>query len=751
MHPIARTKLLTTLGSLILVASCSSGGDAREEASGRASGTASAASQLSAGDTIQADALTSSSSPNPHLENNGTTLGFFDVGTWFCYANVDLTGVSALDLRMASANTGGVFTVRVDGSTGAEIARYTVATATGEWNTWETRTVPIAATSGVHQLCLRGEANYGILNLDWLSLATAAPPPATVGAATPFVSYEAESGTVGGGAAVVALTSAPTTQYSSPEVEASGHAYVRLAGAGQYVEWVNGTGKAITFIDVRASIPDAPAGGGTTAPLDLYVDGAFRQTLTLSSKQSWGYEGNEHYNNESQNPADGNPRTFWDDVHAFITGEPVASGSTIRLVKSAANTAAFTSIDVVDLEAPPAPAARPANSLSIADYGAVPINSGVDNSTAIQSCINAAQAQVKSVWIPDGTFYVRTVSGLNARGITIEGAGMWYSTIRRNMQLPNVNGAGQPQPLGAIFNLTSCTVRNFALDSNAVSRAQIDGCGGAMDTTGTNWLADGIWTEHTMSGFWASGTGGTVQNCRLASIWADGCNINNVSNGGTVGNDLTVRNNFVRGTGDDAIAINSVNYNGSQTYTPMANAKILNKTSIAPWGGKGVAIYGGSGHVVQNNYMSDTARYIGLGVGKFGVNGSDLQSATVTGNAVVRCGGNAYNQQQPALHIGNGGDGQQVGTVANANLSQNTILDALYNGVAFSTASGIQLQNNTITRPGMNGIVISPPYYPAPSGSATITSNTVTGLKAGYAPFINNSSGFSASVSGNSW
>ena len=67
----------------------------------------------------------------------------------------------------------------------------------------------------------------------------------------------------------------------------------------------------------------------------------------------------------------------------------------------------------------------------------------------------------------------------------------------RKVPLPN------PTPLGAIFNLDSCTVRDFALDSNALSRAPIDGDGGAMDTTGTNWLAERIWTQHTMSGFWA--------------------------------------------------------------------------------------------------------------------------------------------------------------------------------------------------------------------------------------------------------
>jgi len=580
----------------------------------------------------------------------------------------------------------------------------------------------------------------------------------TVGATTPFVSYEAEMGALGGGAAIVSvsLASPPTTQFSSPELESSGHAYVRLNQTGQYVEWVNNTGKNITAIDVRASIPDAAMGGGSTATLDLLVNGTLRQTLTLSSQQSWGYEGNDHYNSESQNPADGNPRTFFDDVHTFFAGAAVAPGETIRLQKNAANTAAFYHVDVIDLEAPPPPLPRTANSLSItADCGAVANDRNVDNSSALQTCIDDARTQGRSLWIPEGTFYMKSAGGLRATGITIEGAGMWYSTIYRNMPLPNVNGSGQPQPLGAIFNLTSCTVRNFALDSNAISRAQIDGCGGGMDTTGTNWVADGIWTQHTMSGFWASGTGGIVKNCRLTSIWADGCNVNNVSNGGTVGNDLTVQNNFVRGTGDDAIAINSVDYNGDppnrQTYTPMANIKVLNNTSIAMWGGKGVAIYGGSGHLVQNNYMSDTARYIGLGVGKFGVNGSNLTSATVTGNTVVRCGGNAYVQQQPALHVGNGGDGHETGTVAGATVSNNLVIDALYNGVGFSSSNGILYQNNTINHPGLDGIVIAPPFYPAPTGSATVRDNKVINLNAGRTAYKNLSSGYSATLSGNNW
>ena len=411
----------------------------------------------------------------------------------------------------------------------------------------------------------------------------AAPAAAPAGATVPFTVYEAEAGATGGGATVTALTSAPATQYSSAALEASGHSYVHLGGTGSSVRWTNTTGAPISFLNVRASIPDSASGGGTTATLDLYVNGVFRQALNLNSRQTWVYEGNGNYNtSDNQNPADGDPRVFWDEAHTFVTGAPIPAGATFSLQKDAANSASSYDVDSVDVENPPAPLPQPANSISITSCGAVsdsnPTNGAadsqsVDSRAAIQSCINQAQSQGKVLWIPQGTFYVKGTAGLTAQGITIAGAGLWYSTVYRDVPVPNST------PLAALFDVTSCTVRNFHIDANAVSRSTIGGDGGAMDTTGTNWVADGIWTQHTMSGFWASGTGGTVRNSRLTAIWADGINVNNVSLGADTGNDLTVTDNFVRGTGDDAIAVNSVHYNtngdGSQTfYNPMTDITV---------------------------------------------------------------------------------------------------------------------------------------------------------------------------------
>jgi hypothetical protein len=463
-----------------------------------------------------------------------------------------------------------------------------------------------------------------------VALVVPAAADTAVGATVPFTSYEAEAGSLGGGATSVSLTAAPTTQYSSASLEASGHAYAHLAGTGQSVQWTNTASRPISAITVRLSIPDSVNGGGQTSTLNLYVDGGLRQALNVNSKQTWLYEGN-NYNGNSQNPADGNPRVFFDETRTFVTGTPIAAGSTFMVRKDSGNSATFYDVDVVDVASPPAPIAQPANSISVTDCGAVADNTptngaadpaSVDSRAAIQNCINQAQSQGKILWIPAGTFYVKGTQGLQAQGITIAGAGAWYSTIYRDVPLPNST------PLPALWGLTSTTIQNLHVDSNAISRATVDGAGGSMDVTGTNWVADGIWTQHTLSGFWASGTGGTIRNNRLTTIWADGANINNVSMGNSVGNNLTITNNFVRGTGDDALAINSVNYNdidGTRVYyTPMANAVVTNNTSIAPWGGKGVGVYGGSGHRIENNYVADTARYIGLGAGRFGVNGNDL-------------------------------------------------------------------------------------------------------------------------------
>jgi hypothetical protein len=584
------------------------------------------------------------------------------------------------------------------------------------------------------------------------------PSASVAGATTPFTTYQAPKGALSGGARVVSLTAAPTSQFDTPQGEADGHAYVKLTGTGQSVGWINKTGRPINFINVRASIPDAASGRGITATLDLYVNGKFRQALRMNSIQSWQYEGDDNYSGDDQDPAVGDPRDFWDEFHAFVSGAPVPAGAALTLRKDAANKASFYWVNSVDLWDAPPPAARPANSISITSCGAVADNTptngtaapGVRDSTAaIQDCVNEAAAEHKIVWIPKGTFYLKGTASVVARQVTVEGAGYWYSEIYRDVPLPN------DTPLGSVFQCYSCTLESFHIDSDATSRAEADGGGGAEDTTGSHWLIKDLWVQHVESSLWASGSGGTVEDNLFTAIFADGCNLNNVALTGTSGSNLTATNNFIRGTGDDGMAINSVAYNTNGTttthYTAMSDITITHNTVIAPWGGKGIGIYGGGGHHVERNFISDTARYIGLGIGRFGVNGSNMTGATMSGNVIVRSGGNGYDQGQPALQIGNGGDGQNTGIVNDAIVTGNTIIDSVYDSIGFSTSENTRLADNTITGPWRNGIVISPPFYPAPTGNAAIAGNRVSGLRQGHYAFRDNSTGFTAALSDNSW
>ena len=560
---------------------------------------------------------------------------------------------------------------------------------------------------------------------------------ASVGATTPFISFEAETGALAGGAQVESLTSAPTNPYSSPQLEASGHAYVQLTATGQSVTWTNTTGQNITAINVRYCIPDAPTGGGITSTINLYVNGGFRQAFNVNSLQNYCYEGTNYNGQEDKNPADGDPRGFWNDTHAFIAGAAVAAGDTITLQKDATNAAAFYYIDVVDLESPPPPLTQPANSLSILDYGAISNNVNVDNTAAINNCFSAALAQGKIAWIPPGTFSIIAINGgLNATGITIEGAGPWYTTIYR------VTPANNTQGVANIINAVSCTLQNLSLDCNASSRAGNNN-NGAVDFSGNNWVVNNVWIQHVTSSFWCAGFNGIAENCRTLSTWADGGNFNNVQSANGIGMNLTYSNNFVRGTGDDAMAINSVNENifGNTTYyyTTMSNITYVNNTAIGAWGGKNIGIYGGINDLVTNNLLCDTARYIGLGVGKFGVNGSDLFSAKVLGNTVLRCGGNGYGQQQPAMMIGNGADGQSSGSVVNAYCAENTISNSLYDGVGLTASTNIVFQYNNIIAPGRDGVVIGPPSLGSGIlGWAVLNSNSVSGLAPGQLAFTNN-------------
>src|SRR5258705_1848893 len=180
------------------------------------------------------------------------------------------------------------------------------------------------------------------------------------GAVTPFTVLEAEAGTLGGGATIRAFTPGSTVP-SAPtmELEASGMVYVWLTNLNDSVSWTNPVAGANAVV-IRNCIPDAPNGGGITNTINLYVDGVFRQAITLSSKQSWNYR------NSTTTPDDPNaggaPWHFYNEDRAFITGPAITAGSVITLQKDPANTATSYALDCLDLENVGPPRRQPAHS-----------------------------------------------------------------------------------------------------------------------------------------------------------------------------------------------------------------------------------------------------------------------------------------------------------------------------------------------------------------------------------------------------
>ncbi|VVE55787.1 right-handed parallel beta-helix repeat-containing protein [Pandoraea anhela] len=564
----------------------------------------------------------------------------------------------------------------------------------------------------------------------------------TAGASTPFVTVEAESGHLDGGATLRALPpGAPVPKVATLELEASGGAFVELTHTGQSVSIVNPVANANTVV-IRASIPTTADTTGQLATINLYVNGVFRQAVTLSSKQSWQYHDARTHPRDPN--AGGVPFHFYEENRAFITGAPIPAGSVITLKKDAGNLAEVYGIDSVDFESVAAPRTQPANSLSVTDYGADP-TFGTDSTAAIQRCINDARARSMSVWIPPGKYRVSSLAsgGLDMTGVTVNGAGMWYSTIYRNVPLPPPS-----KPWRSNIKLgTNSVIRNVSIDSNAIYRG-IGGDGGddyGLLSQGNNWLIERVWIQHC-DAQWLSGSNGTIRDSRVADSWGDGINLNN---GNTLdpqklGVNLTAQNNFVRGTGDDGIATYS-DAGAAGTNSQMDGTKIINNTSVAPYWANGLRIAGGKHVLVQGNRVQDPSSGNGMDVSIFGATGQPLESGTITGNLVLR-GGGWDGTDRHGMHVGSS---NTKAAPTNVEISNNVIQDSRRAGLKIGTVTNIlDVHGNTIVHPATQGVWIAKGV----SGSGNFVANTVTNPNAGQTVFQNDSPAtFGVTQSGNSW
>ena len=132
-----------------------------------------------------------------------------------------------------------------------------------------------------------------------------------------------------------------------------------------------------------------PTGGGITSTIDLYVNGVFRQALSVNSLQNYCYEGTNYNGQADKNPADGNPRGFWNDTHAFHHGCAGRSGRHDHASERCSEYARrfITSMSSI-WKILPRRLTQPANSLSISVMARCRIISAWITLTAINNCFS---------------------------------------------------------------------------------------------------------------------------------------------------------------------------------------------------------------------------------------------------------------------------------------------------------------------------------------------------------------------------
>ncbi|GGL15707.1 mycodextranase [Sphaerisporangium melleum] len=434
------------------------------------------------------------------------------------------------------------------------------------------------------------------------------------GADVAFTEQEAENAVTDG-----TVIGPDRTAYTLP-AEASGRRAVRLT-PGKYVEFT--LPRAANAITVRYSIPDAPGGGGITAPLEVTVNGRAKKTMTLTSQYSWLYNQYPFSNDPGAGllhpdwwitecscvPAATTPApviakpfrpSHFYDEQRLLLGSTYRAGDKVRLTAPARGAAAWTVIDLLDSELVGAPHVRlvAANVLA---FGADP-SGRRDSAPAFDRAIAYAKRKNLTVYIPPGTYQVNR--HIVVDDVTIEGAGNWYTIIKGRevaLETPAPDGSthtgvgfyGKDAAAGGSRNVH---LSGFAIEGDVRGRIdddQVNGVGGAMSDS----TIEGLHIRHTKVGMWFDGPMRNlrVRNTIIVDQIADALNFH------TGVTDSVVTNTFVRNTGDDGLAMWS---------DKVANARntFARNTVQTPVLANGIAVYGGTDTTLSGNLVADPIR-----------------------------------------------------------------------------------------------------------------------------------------------
>src|ERR1700716_3154061 len=140
----------------------------------------------------------------------------------------------------------------------------------------------------------------------------------------------------------------------------------------------------------------------------------------------------------------------------------------------------------------------------------------------------------------------------------------------------------------------------------------------------------------------------------------------------------------------------------------MDGTQILNNASVAPYWANGLRVAGGKNVVVQDNLVTDPAANNGMEVSVFGNTGHPLDSATISGNTILR-GGGWNGSDRHGMHVGSPGSTSLFANAnTNATISNNLIQDSRRAGLKIGTTfEMLTISNNVINHPALQGIWIA--------------------------------------------
>lgn len=541
--------------------------------------------------------------------------------------------------------------------------------------TWSDRSIELELRAGINTITFQKNAtDTGRVKLDSLTVRDSVGINYR-GATVPYTSYEAEHAVTNG------EVLEPSRLYKEIASEASGRSAVKLDAEGEYVEFT--LAKAANSIVLRYVIPDSEDGAGLNETLALYVNGEFKQQLSLSSKHGWEY-GSYPWSND---PSQGNAHRFFDEIHALIGDVP--AGATIRLQKDAANEADYYVIDLADMEQVEDALTMPDEFLSVTDFGAI-AGDGQSDMAAFEETMNAAKQQGKGVWFPAGVFHLDE-DNIDLSQMTIRGAGMWYTTL-----------------IGAKFIGKGSNVQVYDLlidgdlnirDDEALTHAFYGGYGAGS-------VIQNVWVEHSKTGLWLSRVrGGTevtdelhMVNLRLRNLMADGINF-------SVGtSNSMMEQSDIRYPGDDGLAMWSAEGLASVNNTARFNTVAL------PWLADNFVIFGGQDNKLQDNIGTDTITN-GAGIAvSTRFNPVPFTGTTVVErNTLIRTGSadSAYNINLGAIWLFAGEKDLNGHVIVRDNVAiDSTYAGLIVHGGGFNV-DNLSLQNIILDGMGTNGIEVT--------------------------------------------